>query len=329
MSVSVDTVSFIGVSVVASLEWYSTLLQLQAGVVSRAQLTECGWTKSDIKSAVRRNALRRVHPRVYVSHTGPLTFEQRCWAAVLYAGRSAICGPTLAAPGTQRESDPVHVAIDQKRRVDPQPGIVIHRMVDLDEHMFPDVMPRLRLEDNLLLMAGEAVDELDVIGVLGRGIGRRGVSVGEVRMALNRFPRLRRRAWIADVLHDLATGADSVLEHGYLTKVERAHGLPIGTRQALRRTEGGSQYRDIDYEGYGLVVELDGRIGHDSWDDQGKDADRDLDDLALAGRLTARLRWHQVYGTPCRTATRIARILAKGGWPGVPIPCGESCRVRT
>lgn len=326
---SVGAASVIGVGAVVDFEWYSTLLQLQAGVVSRAQLTESGWTKSDIKSAVRHNELRRVHPRVYVNHTGPLTFEQRSWAAILYAGRSAICGPTLAAPGTQRESDPIHVAIDQKRRVDPQPGIVLHRMVDLADHMFPDVLPRLRLEDNLLLMAGEANDEIDVIGVLGRGIGRRGVSVGEVRMALNRFPRLRRRAWIADVLSDLATGADSVLEHGYLTKVERAHGLPLGTRQALRRTSGGNQYRDVDYEAYGLVVELDGRIGHDSWDDQGKDADRDLDDLALANRMTARLRWRQIYGTPCRTATRIARILAKAGWKKRPTPCGDDCQLGT
>ncbi|MER6975179.1 type IV toxin-antitoxin system AbiEi family antitoxin domain-containing protein [Nocardioides sp. NPDC000445] len=314
---------------VADLEWYSTLLQLQAGLVSRAQLTESGWTKSDIRSAVRHNELRRVHPRVYVNHTGPLTFEQRSWAAILYAGRSAICGPTLAAPGTQRESDPIHVAIDQQRRVDPQPGIVLHRMVDLADHMFPDVLPRLRFEDNLLLMAGEANDEIDVIGVLGRGIGRRGVSVGEVRMALRRFPRLRRRAWIADLLEDLAMGTDSVLEHGYLTRVERAHGLPIGTRQALRRTGVGNQYRDIDYPVYGLVVELDGRLGHDSWNDQGRDADRDLDDLALVDRVTARLRWQQVYGTPCRTATRIARILAKGGWPGVPFPCGDLCQLGT
>lgn len=170
---SVGAVSVIGVGAVVDFEWYSTLLQLQAGAVSRVQLTESGWTKSDIKSAVRRKELRRVHPRVYVNHTGPLTFEQRSWAAILYAGRSAICGPTLAAPGTQRESDPIHVAIDQKRRVDPQPGIVLHRMVDLADHMFPDVLPRLRLEDNLLLMAGEANDEIDVIGVLGRGIGRR------------------------------------------------------------------------------------------------------------------------------------------------------------
>ncbi|MFE7227346.1 hypothetical protein ACFU7D_21320 [Nocardioides sp. NPDC057577] len=316
-------------SAVADLEWYSTLLQMQAGVVSRAQLTECGWTKSDIKSAVRRNEARRVHPRVYVTHTGPLTFEQRVWAAILYAGRSAVCGPTLAEPRKQRDADPIHVAIDQRRRVDPQPGIVLHRIVDLDKHSFPDAMPRLRLEDNLLLMAGEATDEIDVIGVIGRGVGRRGVSVGEVRMALKRFPRLRRRAWIADLLEDLALGTDSVLEHGYLTRVERAHGLPIGTRQALRRTEGGNQYRDIDYEAYGLVVELDGRVGHDSWDDQGKDADRDLDDLALVDRLTARLRWRQVYGTSCRTATRIGRILAKGGWPGAPAPCSENCELGT
>lgn len=306
-------------------EWFAGLLERQAGVVSRADLVQAGWSTIDIRRGVRHNDLRRVHPRVYVTHTGPLTFEQRKWAALLYAGPAALCGPTLAEPRKQRDRDPIHLAIDQSRRVDPQDGIVLHRLVGLGDHMFRDTPPRLRFEDNLLLMSGEATSDLDVIGILSAGIGRGKVKVNAVQAALGRFPRLRRRPLVGQVLDDLTAGTDSVLEHGYLTRVERAHGLPVGTRQALRVTTGGRQYRDVDYEAYGLVVELDGRLGHDSWGDQGRDADRDLDDLALTERPTARLRYHQVFGTPCRTATRIARILSRGGWPDDPVPCGDGC----
>jgi hypothetical protein len=39
-----------------------------------------------------------------------------------------------------------------------------------------------------------------------------------------------------------------------------------------RRTTGGKQYRDNEYLDHQVVVELDGRLGHDSFDAQGRDA---------------------------------------------------------
>ncbi|MFD4325120.1 hypothetical protein ACFWQC_10825 [Nocardioides sp. NPDC058538] len=67
--------------------------RMQDGVATDAQLTAGGLTRIDIERSVRRNELRRVHPRVYVNHTGPLTWEQRAWAAV---EREA--GRTVAKP---------------------------------------------------------------------------------------------------------------------------------------------------------------------------------------------------------------------------------------
>ena len=104
-------------------------------------------------------------------------------------------------------------------------------------------------------------------------------------------------------MDDLATGTHSVLEHGYLTKVERAHGLPPGRRQSPRTGPGGNQFRDIEYEGYALVVELDGALGHESWRDQARDANRSLDDLA----------------------DRVGRILTRNGWSGPMKTCGQTC----
>lgn len=129
------------------------------------------------------------------------------------------------------------------------------------------------------------------------------------------------------MVDDLATGTHSVLEHGYLTKVERAHGLPSGRRQSPRTGSSGNQFRDIEYEGYALVVELDGALGHDSWHDQARDADRSLDDLAELGAVTARLRFHQVFDIPCQTAARVGRILTRNGWRGTLQSCSQSCPV--
>lgn len=301
------------------------LIADQAGVVTRAQLTRGGLDKQEIRRRTRRRELVRVHPRVYVTHTGPLTWEQRARAAVLYAGPgAALCAQSLDV--AERDNAPVHVAIDQHRRVAPAPGLVIHRVTLLQDQIFPGSRPpRLRLEDNALAMAGAAAAELDAIAVLSGSIGRRGVTAKSIAAALPRHPRLRRRRFIAAVVDDLAAGACSVLEHAYLTRVERAHGLPPASRQVARRTADGRQFRDAVYGPFGLVVELDGRLGHDSWQGLGRDADRDLDELALHGAPTARLRWQQVFGTPCRTAGRIARVLQRQGWEGRPRRCGPDC----
>ncbi|MEU4453162.1 hypothetical protein AB0F44_17640 [Nocardioides sp. NPDC023903] len=296
-------------------------------MASRAQLTFGGYTPNDIRRAIRRREMQLVHRGVYVTHTGPLTWRQRAWAAVLYAEPAALCGPTVLEPLLTGDADgPIHVAIDHSRRLDPPSGVIVHRVVGMARQMFAGQRPpRLKLEDNALLQAREATSEIEVIGLLTDIIGRRGVTTEAVRTALKRHPRLPRRGFITGLLADVEAGTCSVLEHGYLAHVERAHGLPTGTRQSERSTPKGKEFRDVEYEAYGLVVELDGRLNPESWRAQGRDADRDLDDLALGGRLTARVRWPQVFETQCRTAARVTQLLHQQGWTEVPNRCGDEC----
>jgi hypothetical protein len=103
------------------------------------------------------------------------------------------------------------------------------------------------------------------------------------------------------VLTDVAEGTCSVLEHGYLTRVERAHGLPRPSRQPTAASDRGPICRDVDYRRFGLYVELDGRLFHDNAAQRDRDPDRDLD-AAVDGLHTVRLGWGQVFGRPCRTA---------------------------
>ncbi|WP_206444348.1 type IV toxin-antitoxin system AbiEi family antitoxin domain-containing protein [Nocardioides turkmenicus] len=302
--------------------------RMQGGVATHAQLTAGGFSRIDIERAVRRNELRRVHPRVYIDHTGPLTWEQRAWAAVLYAGPAVLCRGSLEAPRGRDDGRPIHVAIDHSRKVMPQPGIVVHRMRNLELKAYGGTPPRLKAEDNALAMANEARSEIDAIAQVAEVASRSYVTAASLQAALDRAHSLRRRKLIQGLVDDLATGTHSVLEHGYLTKVERPHGLPEGRRQSPRTTASGNQFRDVEYEAYGLVVELDGALGHESWRDQARDADRSLDDLARLGSVTARLRFHQVFGTPCQTAARVGEILIRNGWTGPMRDCGPSCHLR-
>ena len=297
------------------------LLRAQGGVVARRQLPAFGVCDHDVARMLRRRELATAHRGVYVDHTGELSARQRAWAAVLFAAPAALCLESALDP----EHRPVHVAIDSQRRVRAPEGVVVHRIAGLEDRALWNLSPpRMRLEDAVLDLVERVRSEADVVGLLTEAVTDRLTTAARLRAAALGRSRLRGRRLVLAVLDDVVAGACSVLEHGYLTRVERAHGLPRATRQRLRRTAGGVEYRDVEYDGLGLVVELDGRAGHDGWAAGGRDADRDLDDRA-EGRETVRLRHQQVFGTPCRTAGRIAAILQRRGWAGSPRSCGPEC----
>ena len=122
------------------------------------------------------------------------------------------------------------------------------------------------------------------------------------------------------MLDDVAAGTCSTLEHAYLDRVERAHGLPTADRQ-VRASAKGTVYRDVEYEPYLFIVELDGRIGHTSTVDRDRDLDRDLDAAVVLDRLTVRLGWGQVFERPCVTTEKLAKVLASRGWRGQITTC--------
>lgn len=296
---------------------------LQHGVLGYGQLIAAGWTWNDVRRAERRRELVRVHPRVYVDHTGPLTQVQRAWAAVLHAAPAALC---LDSAWDLTASGPVHVAIDSTRRIARLEQVEYHSVTALGRRIRPQTNPpRLSFEENLVLAIRVAENEEEVVALRAAHVGRRGVTPASVRRAIGTHPRLPRKRLVLRLLDDVENGTESVLEHGYLTRVERAHGLPTPVRQAVRRVGGRTERRDIEYPEFDMVVEIDGQLGH-SWKAGNRDAARDLADLTQ-GRLVLRLRWRQVMVEPCATAGSVAGILQRRGWTGAPIPCSPTCPI--
>ena len=68
------------------------MLGQQDGVVSRSQVLAAGGDDVLIERMIRQRRWARVHPGVYIDHTGPLGWDQRAWAAVLYAAPAALSG---------------------------------------------------------------------------------------------------------------------------------------------------------------------------------------------------------------------------------------------
>ena len=292
--------------------------------MSRQQVIDAGFEVHDLQRMLRRQELVRVHPGVYVHHTGPLSWARRAQAAVLHCAPAALTlGSAIPTPD---ESGPIHVAVDVRRTVQSVAGVQVHRV-----RGFADLVdvgsspPRLRIEHAALLCADSAASDLAAVQVLA-GVCQSGRTSPARLLAAMASRRFRRGRWMRSVLADLAAGTESVLEHGFLTRVERPHGLPQGRRQRSDRSTGKHVHRDVAYDDLALIVELDGRLFHDNAKQRDKDFDRDLDAAAVQDSLTLRITYGQVLGTPCRTADRLAALMRRRGWEGAMTPCPECTR---
>ena len=314
------------------------VLARQSGVVSRRQIVALGLEPHDVRRLVRRRDLTPVHAGVFVEHTGEPTWVQRAWAAVLFcsardldnhgpgaalAGASAI--RAADGPGRGEGGGPIVVAIPRERRVRAPAGIRVVRTFGLGDRVLWNVgPPRLRYDEAALDVAIETTGELAAIAALARAVQGGHTTAARMLEALGQRTRAPRRDFLAGVLSDVARGTCSVLEHEYVVRVERPHGLPAGRRQMRVGTASGVVYRDNALGE--VLIELDGRLFHDTAEQRDADHERDLD-AAVAGQGTVRLTWGQVVDRPCTTAAKLSAILELSGLaPGHP--CGPTCAWR-
>jgi hypothetical protein len=314
-----------------NLEEVTVLLATQDGVISRHQVLESGGSDNDIERLVRRREWARVHTGVFVNHTGPLTWKQRCWAALLahwpatLNGESALVAHRLQ-PAPAGATQEVEIAIATTRCVDPVPGVRVTRITDFDNANLAALSPpRVRLEHAVLTLAARAREEDGAVAVLAQAVQKRHTTAERLKDALDNRRRLPHRRLLLTILDDVASGAYSAMERRYLRQVERPHGLPTGSRQRRVKPGRAVTYRDVEYVDLRTVVELDGRLGHEEPADRWKDLDRDIDGL-VSGDVTLRAGWSQVLH-PCRLAAAVSAVLVARGWEGSPQACGPGCSV--
>ena len=310
------------------------LLDRQAGVVARRQVLACGQSRAEVTRLLRRHVWVEVHPGVYVDHTGPLTWQQRAWAAVLACAPAALGGWSAVraceGPGRRHhdDADPIEVIVRHGRHPTPLDGVVVRSTRRFDEAVQLQLAPpRQRYDDAIVELADRAGDDLQAVAILADACGGRRTTAALLADRVGQMTRLRRREWLTAVLADVAEGTCSVLEHGYLARVERPHGLPPGLRQVADvGADQGRMLRDVVHGGsrprWRQVVELDGRLFPQSATARDRDLERDLD-TALGGADTIRLGYGQVLGRPCVTAAKLGRLFQRRGWDGSATACPE------
>ena len=306
------------------------VVERQSGIVSRSQALKAGLSPSVIKFRVSSERWVPIYPGVYATFSGFPGRRAQLWAAVLSAGPGAMLSHETAAELqrlTDKPTQTIHVTVPVQRRVIAADGISLHRSGRAtDAVQAGSNPPQTRVEETVLDLTQAATDFDAVCGLLTRVFARELTDQERLRVAMCQRPRLRWRTDLQELIAAAADGDHSVLEYRYERDVERAHGLPEPVRQApFTCPDGRRGRRDRLYKKYGVLVELDGRLGHGP-EDQWRDKDRD-NAAAVDGQQSLRYGWTHVRWHPCATALQVARVLRIHGWDGRPRPCSPGCPV--
>ena len=294
------------------------LLTEQAGVVSRPQLLAAGVSVRWIRTRLESGRWQRGYPGTYIAHNGDASFLSRVWSGLLYAGAGAITSHETAAflhGVIDQPPRDIHVTVPSNRRVAGQPSLVVHlNGRAAAQEQFGSSPPRTTVEETVLDIVSTRRRPDDVVAVITGACQRRKTTASRLAAALALRKKMRHRALIEEALVAVAGGVHSVLEWRYWRDVEKAHGLPVGKRQAVRQRNGKSEHVDVDYDEYGVIVELDGEAYHDR-EQRAVDRARDRA-AAVRGEAALRYGWPDVVPTPCAVAIEVATVLRRRGWKG-------------
>ncbi|TDC13162.1 hypothetical protein, partial [Kribbella albertanoniae] len=277
--------------------------------MSRVQLLAAGWSSDRIRQRIRSRRWQTIHPGVYSTHNGPIGYDERLIAALLHAGPDAAWSHYTAAEqlGLIKPSPgrAVHVTIPDHRTLIRRPGLIIHRDIHWADRLARVIPPRRTAAHAVLDIVGitRTLDEAAAVIAEACQSGR--VHPAAIAAALTTRGRLRHGRSLRPILTDVAAGSHSLLELRYFRDVERRHGLPTGTRQ--RAVDG--EFTDVYYDGFGLDIELDGRlhlIPHQRW----RDLDRD-NRATLRAEATLRYGWFDITTRACAAAVQVLTILRR------------------
>lgn len=287
----------------------------QEGVLGRRQLYATGFTRWQLQARLRGRRWQRTGRQTVCVTTGPLTERASRWVAVLETGpRAALDGVSaLQAGGVKGLTDTaVHVIVPKSSTPLKPRGVVVHesrrfREAELLTNGIRRVCPAVAAVHAALW----AVSDRQAALFLVMPVQQRIVTAEQLREALSAVRRAPRRRLLLQLVEDVADGAHSLNELD-VARALRRRGLPEPTRQVLVRLPTGRVYLDLEWEQWGVHLEIDG-LQHDDASARLQDALRDLD-IATTGRTTVRLPILAFRVDEEAVLDRLEALLHSRGW---------------
>ena len=298
----------------------SSLATLQAGVLTSEQVVGHGMGRHSLGRLIKQGRWTRMATGLYFTKPDASPpWEALAWGGVLLGGEpSRLAG--LAAGhliGLNDPPDTIEVLVPWTSVLRPrEPWCFTRERSFVRSPRSFGSPPRLSVEDTVLDLA-DLSSTTRVIDLVTKAVQQDLTTAKKLTRAVAGRKRLRHRRFLLDLLADVAEGAETPLEIKYTRDVERAHALPRGVRQKSARR--GRDFRDVTYDEFGLVVELDGQIGHLG---TGRFRDMRRDNYAVVqGEVTLRYGWPDVNDIPCPVAFQIADVMIQRGWTDLPTRC--------
>lgn len=284
----------------------SALATRQRGLVARRQLTKLGVGSGLVADWLRSSYLHRRLPGVYaVGHTAP-SVEAELACALLYAGPGAMLSHATGAWWLELiPRPPATIHVSTPRRCVSRPGVTVHERCRMKRHRHRG-LPVAPVAETLLQLAA-VESERSVRRALAEAEYRGWLDLAGLSMVCGRgragSAALRRAA--ARHMPQLAL-TRSELERMLLELCE-SRGLPLPEMNA--RVAGYTV--DALWRAERVIVETDGRDGHQSWERIQHDRERDLA-FRGAGFVVLRYVRRQLAHQAAAVAADLEAALARG-----------------
>lgn len=295
------------------------LAHLQCGVLLLSQALGLGMPRKAIDRHLASGQWTRIDRGLYLTRPDLMDWPARVWAASLRGGPAAVVGALSALAWHEiidPHTGPVSIHLPADRRLQDRPYVQFRRTTAERLVVTRRSLLTTAITDAIVDAAPDLrPDALEAAIATAAQRGR--LSRRRLDQLLHSRRSAPRRAALEAASTAALGGAHSSLELSYLRDVEQAHGLPTAQRQHRN----GNEYRDLAYEQYATIVELDGmsHLQH-----QLRDRRRDNRN-ARAGWVTLRYGAAEVTADPCGVAREVAEVLISRGWHELPTPCPACC----
>lgn len=268
----------------------ASLAERQGAVLSRRQLYALGITRWEIRAQLRAERWRRIGDQSVAVHTGPLSQMGHFWAATFQGGpRAQVDGAAaLVAAGLKRfELDRIRVSVPRGARIRRNRAYDIRQTRRWSaEDRVDSGLPRTTTAVAAVRAVLWAQSNRQAALVLTMAVQQGLVTAEQVGTEALRIRRDRRRVLLYAVINDLLDGARALGELDVARELKR-RGLPLPSRQVLRKDDRGRYYLDLYWPDHGVVVEIDGI--HHTWAENVIGDALRQNSLVLAGDRVLRL----------------------------------------